>query len=66
MVPNDDIMLFKKFLLPFDINEKVGVVVIQVVNKNIFQIIDCRDKVLVNPGFMDGRMGKYDQDLLHL
>ena len=62
VLEHDDIMTQQQLLLAFHMDIKVRIFFVEIVYRDIFQVLHGSDKPLVHPGFFEGRVREKDQD----
>ena len=65
MLKDDDIMFLAQPLLPFDIDQKVGIVAIEVIDGDLVKALNRGQQSAVDFRLRPGRMSKIDQDFIH-
>src|ERR1700733_5004019 len=62
MLEDDNIVAPEEIFFTLNVNAEVRVLFVEIVDGHILQGTHGRDQSPVNPGFLQGRVGKLDQD----
>jgi hypothetical protein len=62
MLEHDNIVAPEQILFTLNVNAEIRVLFVEIVDGHILQVTHGRDQSPVNPGFLQGRVGKLDQD----
>ena len=65
VLEDDEVVFGEQLLLALDVDEEVGIGLVQIVEGDAGQVPDFADEAHVDPAFLQGGMGEKDEDGLH-